>query len=350
MPRTGLNVPVITVLDDAGGIIEADQRRAVRYLIQSGSGADSILIAGTTGEFKQLTNTQRQRLIEIVVDEIRKVNASLPPPARVEAWAGVTAPTKQETFENLELAMQLGADMAVIAPMTINNLDKREIVQFFERDVARLLGSSNSMPVGLYDNPDIAADPAASLMPLPVVEALSRLPFVVGVKASTSRESIRNYVRAFARDGRPGGFDVYVGNAPLIFEMDEIQREAGVSAGKLAAAGVVAGTANLLPREWKQAWQVVRKRDQELSRTFQNVLSAVDQACIFTEGGNGVVKLIAGIKHGMYVRRIISSPCVGRETPGLTEEQAEVLTDRLTQLADELRNRVGSQCLSIDEV
>ncbi|HVF26667.1 MAG TPA: dihydrodipicolinate synthase family protein, partial [Pyrinomonadaceae bacterium] len=107
-PRTGLNVPIITALDDAGEIIEEDQRRVIRHVVQRGRGADSIFISGTTGEFNRITNDQRRRLLEIGVEEVRSVNAQMPGGILpVEAWAGVTAPTKAETLANLDLAAQL---------------------------------------------------------------------------------------------------------------------------------------------------------------------------------------------------------------------------------------------------
>ena len=39
-PRRGVSVPCITVLDPEANVLEADQRRLVRFLVQSGRGAD----------------------------------------------------------------------------------------------------------------------------------------------------------------------------------------------------------------------------------------------------------------------------------------------------------------------
>ena len=56
-PRKGLSVPVVTVLDERGALIEADQRALVRYVIQDGYGADVIFAAGTTGEWDRVPTT-----------------------------------------------------------------------------------------------------------------------------------------------------------------------------------------------------------------------------------------------------------------------------------------------------
>jgi dihydrodipicolinate synthase/N-acetylneuraminate lyase len=74
-PKPGLNVPVITVLDDSGRVIADEQRRVVRHVIQNGYGADVVFGAGTTGEWNRIANAERQRIMEIEVDEVRRINA-----------------------------------------------------------------------------------------------------------------------------------------------------------------------------------------------------------------------------------------------------------------------------------
>ena len=66
-PRSGLSVPVLTVLDAEGGLIEADQRALVRYVVQDGYGADVVFSAGTTGEWDRLDNRVRQQVTRLSV-------------------------------------------------------------------------------------------------------------------------------------------------------------------------------------------------------------------------------------------------------------------------------------------
>ncbi|MDQ3684597.1 MAG: dihydrodipicolinate synthase family protein [Acidobacteriota bacterium] len=347
-PRTGLNIPIITALGETGEIIEEDQRRVIRYVVQRGHGADSIFISGTTGEFNRITNDQRRRLLEIGVEEVRSVNAQLPDGnLPIEAWAGVTAVTKAETLQNLDLAAQLKADIAVIAPLAIADLAPGEIVNFFEREVAQLVGSGEPLPIGLYDNAEIAAPGVMANLPVACIEELSHLPFVVCLKASTTREILRGYMKAFASGGRDKGFGVYVGNAPLIFEMDEMQREAAIATDSVAVAGVVSGTANLFPREWQQAWRAVVGHEPELCAAYRSAFADFENLASFGDGRRRPSKLIAGIKQGLYSRGIISSPSVARGTPMLTTEEAERLTDGLARVMDGLRDKVNPQCLSV---
>lgn len=125
-PRKGLNVPTITVVDDSGRVIESEQRRVFRHVIQHGFGADVIFANGTTGEWNRLANSERQRLMAIAVDEVRNINAQLSAPNdtpdiphSVEVWVGVNGLTQREVLDNLDAAIQLGADAAVIAPLAM---------------------------------------------------------------------------------------------------------------------------------------------------------------------------------------------------------------------------------------
>ena len=76
-PKPGLNVPVITVLDDSGRVIADGQRQVIRHVVQNGYGADVVFGVGTTGEWNRIANAERRRIMEIEVDEVRRINAML---------------------------------------------------------------------------------------------------------------------------------------------------------------------------------------------------------------------------------------------------------------------------------
>ena len=175
-PRPGLSVPVVSVLDADGALIDEDQRALVRFVIQQGHGADVIFAAGTTGEWDHVSSDVRQRVVQVCAEEVAKVNSRLGQSLgrSVEAWAGVTAPTARETLENLEFAIAHGADAAVLAPLSIRGID--DPVRFVARDVADLLDCrERRIPVYLYDNADIAVDPKIPHIRTRQVKALSRL-------------------------------------------------------------------------------------------------------------------------------------------------------------------------------
>src|SRR5262245_10280020 len=101
--RKGLNIPAVTLVDEAGHVVTEDQRRLFRHLAQNGYGADEIFGVGTTGEWNRLANAERQRVMEIEVEEVRYINSKIAnrqsPTTNyqvVEAWVGVNGKTRAE--------------------------------------------------------------------------------------------------------------------------------------------------------------------------------------------------------------------------------------------------------------
>jgi dihydrodipicolinate synthase/N-acetylneuraminate lyase len=373
-PKSGLNVPVITVLDDSGRVIADGQRRVIRHVVQNGYGADVVFGVGTTGEWNRIANAERRRIMEIEVDEVRRINAMLiaecgmkgvsqpgnPQPESphsafriphlVEAWVGVNGSTRAEILDNLDAAIQLGADTAVIAPLAVDDLAERDIVRFFQRDIAGLIeASKRDLPIFLYDNADINAQGQPPHIRTRIVKHLSRLPWVRGVKVSASRRVIGNYTKAALHYKLPGEFGIYIGNAMLIFEM---YRPSHGLLGRLREGwrdhllhytppiGVVSGPANCMPREWQKAWRVCWAGDDELTDVYQDLCSRFEEICGFDEDGRRVMKTIACIKCALELDGVISSAAVGRGTKALSVEQKKIFSDDYYALRDYARKKI----------
>ena len=351
-PCPGLSVPVITVLDDAGGLVDDQQRALVRYLLQEGDGADVIFAAGTTGEWDRVENAVRQRVVEVCAEEVAKANAAveLGRTRPAECWAGVTAHSAKETLENLDFAMQQGADAAVLAPLSIRGVD--DPVRFLRRDVADLLDARRRrIPVYLYDNADIAVDPGVPHMRTRQVKAMSRLDFVRGIKVTAPRRVLGNYTKAAAGFRERGEFGIYVGNAMLIFELFR-PREGLLGAfsehwnrWRLRGAlptGVVAGPANVFPREWARAWQACRAGDAERMAQFREFLldfRAQTRAA-------GASASIACFKRALRGLGVIESDVLAPGSAGLEGERAERFDAAFAALWESARERLGEPFVS----
>jgi dihydrodipicolinate synthase/N-acetylneuraminate lyase len=373
-PKSGLNVPVITVLDDSGRVIADEQRRVIRHVVQNGYGADVVFGVGTTGEWNRIANAERRRIVEIEVDEVRRINAMMIAecgmkdvsqpgnqqsesphsafriPQLVEAWVGVNGSTRAEILDNLDAAIQLGADAAVIAPLAVEDLAEDDIVRFFQRDIAGLIeASKRDLPIFLYDNTDINAQGQPPHIRTRIVKHLSRLPWVRGVKVSASRRVIGNYTKAALHYKLPGEFGIYIGNAMLIFEM---YRPSHGLLGRLREGwrdhllhytppiGVVSGPANCMPREWQKAWRVCWAGDDELTDFYKDLCSRFEEICGFDEDGRRVMKTIACIKCALELDGVISSAAVGRGTKALSVEQKKIFSDDYYALRDYARKKI----------
>ncbi|MFZ0677169.1 MAG: hypothetical protein WAN07_05720, partial [Candidatus Binatus sp.] len=72
IPRPGLSVPIVTILDARGRVLEDQQRAVVRFALQDGAGAYIIFAAGTTGEWDRIDNSRRQAVALIAIEECRR--------------------------------------------------------------------------------------------------------------------------------------------------------------------------------------------------------------------------------------------------------------------------------------
>ena len=367
-PKPGLNVPVITVLDDSGRLVADEQRRVFRHVVQNGYGADVIFGVGTTGEWNRIANAERQRIMEVEIDELRKINAELREsapynpqsavrnPQSVEAWVGVNGATRAEILANLDAAIHLGADAAVIAPLAIEDLAEGDIVRFFQRDIAELLEASRSaLPIFLYDNADINAPGQPPHIRTRIVKHLSRLPWLRGIKVSASRRVIGNYTKAALHYKQPGEFGIYIGNAMLIFEM---YRPSHGLLGRFREGwrdhllhdtppiGVVSGPANCMPREWQKAWRVCWAGDDELTDIYRDLCSRFEEICSFNEDGRRVMKIIACLKYALEFDGVISSAAVGRGTKALTGEQKKIFCDSYHALRQYAQKRIDANWIT----
>jgi dihydrodipicolinate synthase/N-acetylneuraminate lyase len=345
-PRRGLSIPAISVLDSNGRIIEAEQRRVFRYLAQQGRGADILFGVGTTGEWNRISNAERQRLIRIETEEVAGLNqkiSALEIPS-VEAWVGVTGDTRTETIANLECALDAQADAAVIAPLSIKDLDN--VVSFFQREVSDLFDHQGRwLPIFLYDNADIAVNPRVPHLHTRDVKQLSRLPFIFGLKVSASRRVLGNYTKGAGHFKDKGEFGIYIGNAMLMFQVFDMER------GLLGRAreywnryllhnelpiGVVSGPANALPREWQRAWRACYAGDERLMSIYKSAFEEFGSACHFSKGGRRVEKIIACLKHALKLDGVITSDRVAEGTRFLDENERSQFAERYERIKQQL--------------
>jgi len=362
----GVSVPTLTALSASSGsgdklsLAKNDQRNLLKFIVQNGFGADIIFGVGTTGEWNRVSNIVRQDIMTAHAEFMAEWNqgrsgAGREPVhgdghARVPCWVGITAPTAEETLDNLAHSLTLPVDAVVIAPLSLS--DVNDIERFFYRDISDLMHDfGRVMPIVLYDNADIAADTQVHHLRTRQVKQLARLDFVVGIKVTASRRRIGHYTKASAHFNEAHEFAIYAGNAHAIFDifrpprgLAEVVKDRWnrfLMHGSIPV-GVVPSYANLYPREWQFVWQACLAGDNERLLSLAEAFREFSSLCAF----DGKKKTVACMKYGLTLRGVIESSLVAPGTPELTSEDEAEFDIRYGRFSDKLAVICGERWTS----
>ena len=278
-----------------GDVDEKGVRQVVDHLAEGG--VDGFMALGTNGEGPSFSLSQRQRLVEIAVEQAG---------GRLRVYAGIGATSVSESIVLGRYSLERGVDAVVAHLPPYFPLAPAEMVAFYER-----LAESIDGPLFIYNMP-----PTTHMsIPVESLEALSENPRIVGVKDSENdRERLEKVIDTFR--GR-SDFAVFVGPAVLGAEM--------LSHG---AAGVVPGSGNLVPRLWQRLYAAARAGQAEEARELQERLNRVGRAY---QGGRTIGQGIAALKAAMAAEGLCR-PAVLPPLRPLGEEEQRRLREELAPL------------------
>ena len=115
-------MPVLpTPVTETGEVDEASQRRLIQYCLKCG--AVSVGHLGGASEFQKVSDGDRRRLIEIVVDEVG---------GRVPVFIGATAPALKIAVNYAKEAQALGADMLMVGAPYIDVPGSEDMLRYYE--------------------------------------------------------------------------------------------------------------------------------------------------------------------------------------------------------------------------
>lgn len=216
-PRlSGAFVPLVTPAKPDFTLDETAVARIVDSLASNGCG---VFALGTTGESASLSGATRRRLVEIAVKTAAK---------RVKVFVGVSANCVQDSIDRANEYLGLGADGVAAHPPWFFVLSPAEQRAYFEQLARGVKG-----PLMIYNFPQSTR----MSIPLEIVEELTRLPNIVGMKDSDSSvPRLEDTGKRFA--GRPG-FSIFIGVAAL-----------AVKAYRVGFDGCVPSSGNRYPKLW----------------------------------------------------------------------------------------------------
>src|SRR5882757_3783261 len=121
----GIFTPHIVPLHSSGEINEAELRRYIDWLIDSG--VHGLYPNGSTGEFTRFTPEERRHIVQIVCDQARN---------RVPVLAGAAEANVQETIKACEIYHEYGARAVAIVSPYYYKLNSESVYLYFA-EIAR---------------------------------------------------------------------------------------------------------------------------------------------------------------------------------------------------------------------
>ncbi len=239
---TGSIVAIVTPFrNDA--IDEEKLRELVEFQIASGT--DGIVPCGTTGEASTLDYAEHDRVIEIVVQQVK---------GRVPVIAGTGSNSTTEAIEMTAHAKRIGADGALLVTPYYNKPSQEGLYRHY-----RAIAEAVALPQVLYNVPGRTG---VNLLP-ETVARLAEISNIVAIKEATGSLQQASEVLALCGDK----LDVISGDDFITFPM--------MACG---AKGVISVVANIMPKEVAALVDAFRAGKMEEARQLHLKLLKISNA------------------------------------------------------------------------
>jgi 4-hydroxy-tetrahydrodipicolinate synthase len=222
---TGVGTALVTPFRKDGGVDEAAVKRLVRRQIDAG--VHFVSPCGTTGEAPTLSDREKLRVIELVVEEAN---------GRVPVLAGAGGYNTHEVIEFVREVERTGASGLLSVTPYYNKPTAEGLYQHY-----RAIAESTRLPIVLYNVPSRTA----ISLDVTTTVRLAALPNVVGVKAPGDLVHISELVSACPED-----FIVLSGDDPV-----------AVAHMAVGGHGVVSVASNEAPAEMAQIVEMCERGD-----------------------------------------------------------------------------------------
>lgn len=240
----GIVVPLVTPFQQDESLSESALRTIVSYLIEAG--VHGLFPCGSQGEFFALTDDEKRRVMDIVIDEAR---------GRVFVMPNTGAITTRESVALSRYAAKAGADaISVVTPFYIKP-SSDELRQHYAR-----IAEAVSIPILAYNIPERTG---VSLAPSLMASLARAFPNFVGVKDSSGDlTNTLGYIEQC-----PSGFRTFMGRDTMIY-----------AALCYGCVGAVAATANVAPELAVGIYDAFRAGDHATALEKQRALSPLRRA------------------------------------------------------------------------
>jgi 4-hydroxy-tetrahydrodipicolinate synthase len=240
MSLAGLTVPVPTLFGPDGQLDPGKNARFVRDLADAK--VDHLFVLGSLGEFPSVTDEERARLYEAVIDSVT---------GAADAWVGCGAPSTRQAVHYAEEAENAGAAAVVAVPPYYLHPEPESIVRYY-----RAIHGAVKIPLLAYNIPSAVG---YALAP-PLVHQLYAEGTIAGTKDTAgSLTSIEAMI-----SGAPEGFVVLPG--------DDMLASAAMERG---SQGAVMGIGNVCPKLCLALLSAARSHDSAKILELQSLVDAL---------------------------------------------------------------------------
>jgi 4-hydroxy-tetrahydrodipicolinate synthase len=270
----------VTPFDKNEEFDEAVFRRLIDWLIEKG--INGIVPCGTTGEFSLMKQSERDKVIEVCVDQVN---------GRIPVIAGTGDTATKLVIEATKHAHDVGADAAIIVnPYYMKPKGGKGIYDHYIS-----VAEAVDIPIVLYNIP-VATN---QYIPWTVIEDLAEVPNIVGFKDSSG--DLKYLMSVLEKVGDK--IDVVCG-------WDEVVLPA-LAAG---ANGMILASANIIAPQWLEIYRLMKESKLTEARMAMRKIQKFTRHMVAT-GAQGPKVCInyMGIKVGETRRPIVMGDTVTYE-------------------------------------
>ena len=254
MKFKGSYVALITPFKENGELDEYKIRELVNYHIENGT--SGIVPCGTTGEAPTLTFSEHEKVIKIVVEEVK---------GRIQVIAGAGSNNTNRAIELTKYAKELGADAALSTCPYYNKPSQRGLYEHYKK-----IAEEAKFPIMLYNVPSRTGVNIES----ETVAKLAEIPEIVAIKEATG--SLEQMIKI--QDLCGDKIEILSGEDHLILPMLSI-----------GAKGVVSVVANIMPKEMSDLIASFLNKDFDKAYKLHTDLYDISRN-MFIEGNPVTVK------------------------------------------------------------
>jgi len=249
----GIFPALVTPFTKDDEIDEAAYRALIRYVLPH---VDGVVPCGTTGEFVYLSEAEKQKVIEIAIDEVR---------GKVPVVAGTGCPSTRDTVQLTAWAKDAGATAALVVAPYYLKPTFNEVYEHYERV------NQVGLPIILYNIPQCAG---THFMWWTAEGMATDLENVVGIKDSSGDIPFLAAVLEKVRDT----IGIFTGHDETV--------SAALGAG---VDGAILASANLIPDIWQEIYRASKRGDLATVQRRQKEIQILVRI-IARKGTNQAVK------------------------------------------------------------